>query len=927
MKDLFLSNYSPTTFISKLKENLSNCSQFCFSVSFVKKAGLILLEKYIEEALLRGAYGRIITSTYQNFTDIEALNTFLRWSKNYPNFKCHLDYNSFGDNGFHSKGYLFKFQNLTSFLIGSTNITRFALLKNVEWNLELSDSNQTASMIEAYKEFDYLWEQTIELSADVIKNYQLQLDYAIEKWDMDYITSYTGVKPNIMQKKALKELRKYRDMGVKKALIVCATGSGKTYLSAFDARNFDAKRVLFVVHRENILRDARDTYKKVFLDKYSYGLYTGTTTEIDCDFVFTTNIMLSNNLSLFLENEFDYIVLDECHHATQSSYKKIINYFKPEFLLGLTATPDRMDNQDVYSLFDKNVPFELRLREALLNDLVVPFHYYGIRDELVNYSDENMSKVASEIANNIHCDFIKQEIEKHKPNGKLKAVAFCKSIEHAKIMAINMQNLDYSTIALTGTNNVGERVKAFNDLQDENHPLEIIFTVDILNEGVDIPGINMVIFLRPTESQTIFIQQLGRGLRKYPGKPYLTVLDFIGNNYARSTQIALALGTLSQNNIIEKKYLMDMIRTNFVSLDLPIQIHIDELSKREILNQIQSTNFNSVVYLKQDYLNFKKYLSLDRPPSHMDYLNSDCSPDLLRLIKSTIKGTKNISYYHFLEKIGEGNIPIFNESQVMVIDAVSDLLPIVREDEYLIINELINGNHYIDDLMKLTNHSNKLTNSTIISAIGLLLSKNIIVGKDKYYLNCGYSDPTFAEYLKDILSYGLTRYSQEFGEFEGKFKLYSNYYKDQIMLLSTGKLFRYMTGTKFEDNNETYIFVGLKKDAGKEELHNYKDKFLSSTVFQWESVNNTTFEDSEGRKLLATKKVHLFIRKMDLEDGITLPFTYFGTGVFKNGRESYNAVIKDGIKKNLPTLMFDIHLDNEVPSQFHLDFNIPEKHE
>lgn len=925
MKDLFLSNYTKTTFIAKLKENLNNCTYFSFSVSFIKKAGLILLEKYIEEALLRGVQGRIITSTYQNFTDIESLNTFLRWSKNYPNFKCHLDYNSFGDNGFHSKGYLFEFPDSSSFLIGSTNITRFALLKNVEWNIELSNNDQTLSIIEAYNEFDSLWAKTIELSIDIIKQYQLQLDYAIEKWDMDYITSYTGVKPNMMQKKALKELRRYRDMGVKRALIVCATGSGKTYLSAFDARNFDAKRVLFVVHRENILRDARETFKKVFLDKYSYGLYTGTTNEIDCDFVFTTNIMLSNNLSLFLENEFDYIVLDECHHATQSSYKKIINYFKPEFLLGLTATPERMDNQDVYELFDKNVPFELRLRDALLNDLIAPFHYYGIRDTLVNYGDKNISKVASEIANNIHCDFIKDEIEKHRVDGKLKAVAFCKSIEHARIMAINMQNVGYSTIALTGTNNIGERVKSFNDLQDDNHPLEIIFTVDILNEGVDIPGINMVIFLRPTESQTIFIQQLGRGLRKYPGKEYLTVLDFIGNNYERSTQIALALGTLSQNNIIEKKYLMDMIRTNFESLNLPIQIHIDELSKEEILNHIQSTNFNSIVYLKQDYLNFKKYLGLERYPSHMDYLNSDCSPDLLRLMKSTIKGSKNMSYYHFLEKIGEDNIPLFTDDQVKVIDMVSDLLPIVREDEYLIINEILNGKSDIKELLNLTNYSSKITVQTINSAITLLKSKDIIDLEDKRGLCCDYNDLNFVEYLKDLLSYGLTRYSQEFGDFEGKFKLYANYYKDQIMLLSTGRLFRFMTGTKYEDNNETYIFVGLKKDAGKEELHNYKDKFLSSNIFQWESVNNTTFSNAEGKKLLATKKVHLFIRKMDLEDGITLPFTYFGTGVFENGRESYNTVIKDGLKTDLPTLMFDIVLDNEVPSQLHIDFKVPEE--
>lgn len=538
-KNDFLTNYSDNKFIDELKIAFSNCISFSLSVSFIKKAGLILIEKEIEEALKRGVNGRIITSTYQNFTDIPSLELFLNWMNKYPNFKCHLDLECFGDNGFHSKGYIFEYNDSYEFIVGSTNITRFALLKNIEWNVSIYSKDEFNLLKNIYDEFNNLWDKTLLLEPIIINKYRLMLDYAIEKWDMDYFDiNINKIRPNMMQIKALKELRRYRDMGVKRSLIVAATGSGKTFLAAFDALNFNAKRLLFIVHRDTILEEAKKTFQKVFGSKRSYGIYNGNSNNIDCDFLFSSNIMMSNHLDEFLANEFDYIVIDECHHSIASSYKKIIEYFKPEFLLGLTATPERMDNADVFEMFDANVPFELRLRDAIINNLVVPFHYYGIRDKLVDYSFEDKTKIAKEIAKVENVDFITSEIEKHRPNDKLKCIAFCSSISHAKTMADEFNLLGYNAISLVGENDLGERIKAFNNLQDDSNPLEIICAVDILNEGVDIPRINMVLFLRPTESSTIFLQQLGRGLRKCEGKDYVTVLDFIGNNYNRSVQIA-----------------------------------------------------------------------------------------------------------------------------------------------------------------------------------------------------------------------------------------------------------------------------------------------------------------------------------------------------------------------------------------------------
>lgn len=921
MKDLFLTNYSDLSFLDRIKDCFKKCNSFTLSVSFIKKAGLVLFQREIEEALERGAKGRIITSTYQNFTDIASLKDFLAWQNKYDNFECHLDMNCFGENGFHSKGYLFEYDDSIEIIVGSSNITRFALLKNIEWNISLISKNNIESYDEAIKNFEYLWDRTFKLSGDVIKQYNFVLDYAIEKWDMDYINPLTqNIVPNSMQRKALKELTRYRDTGVKRALIISATGSGKTYLAAFDARNFDAKRVLFVVHRETILKDAKQTFMNVFGAEKTCGLYTGNSKDLDCDFVFASSNMLARHLTEFDKNEFDYICYDEVHHIVAECGKKILNYFNPEFLLGLTATPERMDNQDIFELFEQNVPFELRLRDAINNDLVVPFHYYGIRDDLINYGEDDKNKVSKNIAESDNIDFIVKEIEKHRlPNEKLKAVAFCTNIAHCSLMANELAMRGYSTVALTGENNTGERIKAFNDLQDETNDLEIICTVDILNEGVDIPAINTVLFLRPTESSTIFLQQLGRGLRKYQNKQYLTVLDFIGNDYSRSVQIALALGTLGKTTYTEKAYLKNLIESDYKTLNIPgVEIHIDELSKKEIVKFIDQENFNKKSFLKKDYENFKKYLNKDSIPTHMDYLESEIAPDLNRFIKSKIGGKRIRSYYEFLTMIGEENLPIFTEEEIKLIDSIEELLPIVRLDEFLIINYLLHHNEINID--KIVGYNSRVTNETLNNAIQFLTNKKVLVNNQLSVDNIS----NIKDYLEDLINYGINRYEIEFGDFEGKYKLYANYSKEQTMTSINRKYTMdiLLKGTYFDtETGDTYVYVGLKKDKAKQERTDYKDKFISPSIFQWESENNVTIDNSIGLKLKNTKNIYVFVRKMDDEDNIILPFTYFGTGKFTNMRESHVKDQKTGV--SYKTLLFDIQLDNTVPEEYFVDFEIP----
>ena len=911
MRDEFLSNVN-TSFLNKIKNNLKKCKSFNFSVSFIKKAGLVLLEREIEEALERGAKGRIITSTYQNFTDIGSLEQFYNWQKEYDNFECHLDYECFGDNGFHTKGYLFEYNNSIEFIVGSSNITRFALLKNYEWNVSLISKDNLESYNDALAEFELIWNNTLELDSKLIEKYRLQLDYAIEKWDMDYINATDNkINPNSMQRKALRELRRYRDTGVKKALIISATGSGKTYLAAFDARNFGAKRLLYIVHRESILKDARESFIKVFGAERTYGFYTGNENSLDADFIFATSNMLGRHLDSFKKDEFDYIIYDEVHHVVAETGKKIFEYFEPEFILGLTATPERMDNQDIFTLFDQNVPFELRLRDAINNDLVVPFHYYGIRDQLVDYSSKDKMTIAKNIAEQNNIEFIKSQIEKYrKPGEKLKCIAFCTNIQSCRLMAEELYEEGYHTISLTGINDTGVRIKAFKDLQDDNNLLEIICTVDILNEGVDIPQVNMVLFLRPTESQTVFIQQLGRGLRKYPGKDYVTVLDFIGNNYDRAVQIAMALGTLGKTTYMEKAYLKEMIRTNFKSLDIPeVKIEIDDLSKEEIIEFIDKTNFNSRVFLEKDYKNFKSYINNGSYPTHMDFLNSDVSPDLIRIIKSNLSGSKNKSYYNFLKKIDEDTIPMFDNKQIIFINNMEDLLPLARLDEYLIIEQALKE-HTID-LKRIEGINEHITDKTLENAYNNLKSLGIVENSDIDLTSI--EDGEFKDYLLDTLNYGIVRYNREFGDYTGLFKLYRNYYKEQAsrIMLKNGIL---QKGTYYEDD-VAYIFAGIKK--GEEGRLNYKDKFINNKIFQWESIANVS--ESEKEHLRNSKKVHLFIRKMESEDTVTLPYTYFGLGTFTNERDSFTE--EDG--KKHPTLLYDIVLDDEVPEDYYIDFEIP----
>ena len=930
MKTGFYTNSSEVKFIDKLKRNIDVCKAFYFSVSFIKKPGLRLLAPNIEAAIARGACGKLITSTYQNFTDVESLQYFYNLQTRYPErFTCRLERECFHDYngntvGFHSKGYLFEFEHHTELLVGSSNITVYALLKNVEWDVSVIDEELNETYAAAKEEFISLWEQTLPLSQELINEYKTRLYYSIERWDMDYDVANSDIKPNYMQRRALKELNRVRAMGASRALITASAGSGKTFLAAFDALNFNPRRLLYVVHEGSILMKSYETFSRVFGNDRTYGVYNGEYKEQDADFVFSTNVTMANSMELFEPHTWDYIIIDECHHATADTYRKIIDYFEPQFLLGITATPERMDGEDVFSLFDQNVPYELRLRDAIINGLVVPFKYYGIRDELIEYGIEQTRghKFVEQFSDEAHCGFIYRMIEKYRqPGQKLKALAFCRDISHAIRMSQAMEDF-YHTRYLTGKNSVGERVRAYKDLQDDDpEGLEILFTVDILNEGVDIPGVNMVLFLRPTDSQTIFIQQLGRGLRKYEGKKYVTVLDFIGNDYKRSVQIAFALGSMAENFVLEKNLVAALIADNFTRiglLDYGVEIHLDDLSKKEILAYIDEVNFNNKKYLQQDYFNFKKYISSSRYPAHVDYLNNDYAPDLIKFMQSKINNRKNASYLGFLQAIGEENLPAFSERQEEFIKYVSEMLPVVRPYELLVIQAMIQGAGECS-IKNVQQHVQinalNFSQSAFNHALHYMLTSGFfaIAGNTISFVGIDLG-VEFDEYIRDLLEYGLGRYDVDFQDAapDEVFHLWAKYRKEQVQQLLLNNPKDIMKGTKIYDGI-SYAYVTVIKSTNTKAELKYADGYIDQDTFQWETVANV--KDKELEDLKHSKKMHIFVRKVENEDGIQLPFTYIGCGKMEYNGRSNN---ENGAH------LFRIPMEATAPEDIYFDFKLPE---
>lgn len=916
--------------LNELISSIHNCNRFYFSVAFINFSGLQLLLDAFKEAEKRGVKGKIITSTYLNFTETKALKRI----NDFDNILLRI-FKTDKDVGFHTKAYIFEYEEFYKVIIGSSNVTQSALKSNIEWNVEMIIKEDKSFIESILSEYQYLWERSIEADNEFIAQYEefLSKITGYAKRQMFLYESSEYITPNKMQRRAMENLDRLRSYGEKKALVIAATGTGKTFMSAFDVKAFKPKRLLFIVHREEILRKAKDTFEKLMPnEKISFGLLTGNTKQDKADYLFSTIQTLSKCYRDFKPDEFAYIIFDEAHHATSPSYQVVFDYFRPQFTLGMTATPERSDQQNVFELFDNNIALEVRLHDALDDELVIPFHYFGITDiEDIDLSDvdiDDFAEIAKRLKVNQRVDYIIEQMNFYGFDGTTrKGLGFCVTIDHAKFMAEEFTKRGYPSICLTGSDSAEKRSTFINRLENDDDELEFIFTVDIFNEGVDIPSVNTVLMLRPTNSPIVFIQQLGRGLRKHDDKSFLTVLDFIGN-HNKTFLIAIAL---NGSRYYDKESLKVAISTGFANIPGATHIQMDKIAQERILAQIDRENFYSSKYLREEYLEFKKMNGGYVPLYLMDYMKYDGAPDPVKFID------KEKTYLQFVAKAEKNDHlkgVLINENLDRAMKELSSMLPLKRVYGFVIAKYLLDHEVISLDIAKqeILKHVKEVDDDSVLHAfecwnqdyydeakkartIKLFNLDNNQLSKTPTYQKL-LANEEFTRFIEDIILYGIFRYEKEFKEeYYGvpHFKLYEQYQMaDAAMLSNYRKMHSSFRGQGLlAHGNDYFLFIDLHKEADIKESINYHDEFINEKVFQWQTPNSTAQSSDRGKNIIFNKErginLHLFVRKYKEIDRKIQPYIYIGKG---------NTIKYEGEKP----ITVVIELEHEVPSNLYIEF-------
>ncbi|MFO8069631.1 MAG: DEAD/DEAH box helicase family protein, partial [Alkalibacterium sp.] len=656
--------------LNALHDELSSCTSFFFSVAFITQDGLAALKAQLADLHKKGVKGRILTSVYLAFNKPEVFSDLL----NIPNVEVRIS----GKTGFHSKGYLFTHPKHASFIVGSSNLTMSALKINYEWNVRLSSYKHGQMIQDIHDHMENEWHESIILTRRWVENYTLNYDPQIEFKRAVVNEDYpVTIEPNLMQRNALRNLSGLRDRGAEKGLVISATGTGKTFLSAFDVDQFSPERVLFVVHREQILNQAKEDYKKILGgDSSDYGILSGSHKDMDAKYLFATIQTISKEAMYrsFSPDHFDYVLIDEVHKAGAVSYHKVIDYFSPKFLLGMTATPERTDGFNIFKLFDYNIAYEIRLQEALEEDMLCPFHYYGVTDIEVDGELISDDTEFSQLIEEDRVNYLLNKLNYYGCSGnRPKGLIFCSRKREAKALATAFNARGMASAYLSGEDSLAKREKEVRRL--ELGEINYIFTVDIFNEGIDIPKINQVVMLRNTQSSIIFIQQLGRGLRKDLSKDYVTVVDFIGN-YKNNYLIPMALsGDVSRN---KNKVRKDTYDTDFISGIS--SINFEEIAKKKIFESINKTSMDSMSELRKAFQLL--YNRLGRVPYLKDFKEQE-------MLDPVLLANKKKSYYDFLLSMGETEGLVTEEEQRYLMIASRELLSGMRKNELVLLKGLI----------------------------------------------------------------------------------------------------------------------------------------------------------------------------------------------------------------------------------------------
>ena len=911
--------------ISSVEDELLHCEEFQISVAFITMGGVTPLLQTLKELEKKGVKGQILTTNYLNFSEPKALEK-LNGLKNIT-LKMY-DVEAAG-NGFHTKGYIFKKDEIYRIIIGSSNMTSAALTVNKEWNTKLVSTENGEVAEEIVEEFHNLWNSEYALLYEefyeVYKERYNIIKHQREIAKSEEIPSLEKyrLKPNSMQQGFIANLRKILEGGEERALLISATGTGKTYASAFAMRELGFKRVLFLVHRGQLTRQTKRSYEKVFAKTVSMGLVGAGYHEYNVDYVFATVQTLNRDEHLlqYEKNAFDCIILDEAHHVSADTYQKVMKHFKPKLWLGMTATPDKRDDnvegRNIYELFNYQIAYEIRLQQAMEENLLCPFHYFGITDLAIIGDQKETNRDFSMLTSDERVKHIIEQAEYYGYSGdKVKGLIFCSNIRETEELSAKFNQMmnassgrKFRTIALNGSASEQERQIAFErlamneeDATVEMEPLDYIFSVEILNEGVDIVEVNQVIMLRPTQSPIVFIQQLGRGLRKANGKEYVVILDFIGN-YNNNFMIPIALsGDRSYNKDNIRRYIMEGGRV----IPGASTVHFDEISRRRIFASVDNANFSDIKLIKENYTNLKN--KLGRIPKLRDF-DDYGEMDVVRIFDNNSLG----SYYKFLVKYEKEYTVRLSQEEEKVIEFVSKKLASgKRMQELQIIKRML---AYARGLSKMglfaglsedmmlygkavsqeqkDNIVNIMTNEFPAGASKKTYSQCVFIEEDgsdykpTKSLMQMMSNDDFYKILDELVEFGMNRYERNYKNVydQTDLVLYQKYtYEDVCRLLNweQNEVPLNIGGYKFDKKTKTFpVFINYDKAEDISDTTKYEDHFVpgfrdrliaiskSGRSLQSEDVQN--FLNAKERGI----RVELFVRK-NKDDKISKEFYYLG---------------------------------------------------
>ncbi|WP_156286370.1 DEAD/DEAH box helicase [Oceanivirga salmonicida] len=890
MENIFLTNNKMNSVLEHLISELSNCNEYIMSVAFINDSGLTPLLEVLKQLDDKGVKGKILTTDYLNFTDPVALDKILLLKN--VELKMYITNSGIG---FHTKGYLFKKNGQYSVIIGSSNLTKSALTINKEWNTKFTLNEEDSFYNDLKNEFDIYWNSSYfykDINEEYKKNYNLNKEYN-KRESKPLLISEKNVKyltPNELQKKVIENTISLINNGKNKGLLISATGTGKTYAAAFTTMSINPEKMLFICHREQIVKQAMESFKNVIPNK-KYGLLSANYKDFDSGYIFSTMTMLSKDeiLNKFDKNYFELIIIDEVHKAGANSYVKILNHFNPKFLFGMTATPERTDKFDIYNLFDHNIIYDIRLKQAIENDLLSTFHYFAITEMNINGKIIDDSKL---ISNNFLSSTIESRvkyiIEKSNyygyPKNKIHGLIFCRNIYEGKLLEQTFNNNGYKTKFLSGIDSVEIREKIIEKLvkdKDNDDYLDYIITVDIFNEGVDIPEINQVILLRPTESPIVFIQQIGRGLRKIANKEYVVIMDFIGN-YSNNYMIAVAL---SGDNTYNKDNIRRFVHNESNILN-GSTINFDLISKRKLYESIDTAKINQLSFFKSHYLNLKQ--KIGRIPK-LNEFNELESIDVINLFKIP----NCDSYQDFLIKIKDKDYKsTLNNEHLTILKFITKKLAFgkrIHELEMLKLleNEDENLLYKLENII-LKKYGFQISKNEINTTINILTNEFFYnkIEKPKYDI-CKFIEKNnndykitkeykkllenyeFREAVSELLDFGIKRYKIKYSKRYKNTNLCINeqYSREDVCkLLNWNKNIngQNIGGYKYDELTKTMpVFINYHKS---EEDIDYEDKFINEKKLIALSKNNRN-ENSKDSKIIYKRngykdaKIYLFVKK------------------------------------------------------------------